>query len=160
MLSKSRFKNSHVALRFFFRVRELLYAGKASRLRRRELPQSPLRATFSAIDDYRNIGWCMRGLDDAQLWLLSEIYGPHSFGVQRRTYAQADRARRLECPEFGIGRRQMATVHRLALKSVSRRLLELAMIPGEAARVEPRIRRRIRVPERRGGDQAAAQLNR
>src|SRR5882757_4760544 len=60
---ESRFKTSEIALRFFFRVRELLYGGRAERLRLRELPTTAKFTSRSAIDDYRSIGWCMRGLD-------------------------------------------------------------------------------------------------
>ncbi|MDO8433899.1 MAG: hypothetical protein Q7S58_15990 [Candidatus Binatus sp.] len=112
---KSRFKTTSTALRFFFRVRELVHGGCAQRLRPRELPSVAGFAARSAIDDYHSIGWCMRGLDELQLWLLSELYGPTSFGVRRRTYAEASEAGRIEFREFGIGRRRMALVHRLAI---------------------------------------------
>src|SRR5437899_1348280 len=101
---KSRFKTTANALRFFFRVRELVYGGRARRLRPRELPLAAELTALSAIDDYRSIGWCMRGLDELQLWLLSELYGPTSFGVRRRTYAEAAEAGRSEFPAFQIGR--------------------------------------------------------
>ncbi len=152
---KSRFNTTATALRFFFRVRELVHGGRTHRLRPRELPLAAEIVACSAIDDYRSIGWCMRGLDEMQLWLLSELYGPTSFGVRRRTYAEASRAGRIEVPAFNIGRRRMALVHRLAIEVVGQRLRELAMIPSEASASEPRSRRRIRLQERRPAHQAA-----
>jgi hypothetical protein len=153
--SEARFKTTEIALRFFFRVRELLHGGKAHRLRARELPVVAEFTACSAMDDYRSIGWCMRGLDEIQLWLLSELYGPTSFGVRRRTYAQAYRAGRIEFPEFGIGLRRIASAHERAIESVSGRLRQLKMIPSDAAPGEPRARRRVRIQERRVVPQAA-----
>jgi hypothetical protein len=152
--SESRFKTTQIALRFFFRVRELLHGGKAQRLRARELPAVAEFTACSAMDDYRSIGWCMRGLDEVELWLLSELYGPTCFGVRRRTYAQAYRAGRIEFPEFAIGLRRIASVHGRALESVSCRLRELKMIPSDASTREPRVRRRVRIQERRVMHQA------
>jgi hypothetical protein len=153
--SESRFKTSEIALRFFFRVRELLHGGRAERLRLRELPTTAKFTSGSAIDDYRSIGWCMRGLDEVQLWLLSELYGPTCFGVTRRTYAEAYRAGRIEFPDLGIGLRRIAAVHEQAIEAVGGHLRELKMIPLEAARCEPRLRRRVRIQERRTVQQPA-----
>jgi hypothetical protein len=146
--SESRFKTSEIALRFFFRVRELLYGGRAERLRLRELPTTAITSR-SAIDDYRCIGWCMRGLDEVQLWLLSELYGPTCFGVSRRSYAEAYRAGKIEFPELGIGLRRIAAAHERAIESVGGHLRELKMIPPDRSRYDARARRRIRIPERR-----------
>ena len=153
--SEARFKTTEIALRFFFRVRELLHGGRAQRLRTRELPVIAEFTACSAMDDYRSIGWCMRGLDEVQLWLLSELYGPTCFGVQRRTYAQAYRAGRIEFPEGAIGLRRIASLHERALESVSGRLRELKMIPSVTTPSEPRLRRRVRIHERRMMHQAA-----
>ena len=71
---KTRFIGAEEALRFYFRVRELLHCGGRSRLAADELPADACLAAANAIDDYQCIGWCMHGLDDTALWLLTEVY--------------------------------------------------------------------------------------
>ncbi len=83
--NQTRFSRAEDALRFYFRLRELLHSGRTRRLVADELPADACTVAANAIDDYQCIGWCMRGLDEIALWLLSEIYGPTGFGVHRRT---------------------------------------------------------------------------
>jgi hypothetical protein len=83
----------------------------------------------NAIDDYQCIGWCMQGLDEIDLWLLSEVYGPTSFGVHRRTLSDACKAGMLEFPKREFRPRQVGVIHRHAIGLVSRRLRGLGMIP-------------------------------
>jgi len=153
--NKARFRSAEIALRFFFRVRELLHSGRAGRLLPRELPAAAKFTASSAIDDYRNIGWCMRGLGEVDLWLLSELYGPTSFGVRRRTYSQAYEAGRLEFPQFGLRLRQIAILHEHAIEIVVVHLRELGMIPADNTPAEVRTRRRSRAQEKRSIHQSA-----
>lgn len=126
--SKTRFRTASEALRFCFRVRELLHAGRAGRLLPDELPvDAPLAA--NAVGEFERIAWCMRGLDEVDLWLLCELYGPSSFGVRRRTFAHACEAGRAEFPELELRLRQVATLHRHALGLVEKNLRLLRMIP-------------------------------
>ena len=106
--NKTRFRTAEEALRFYFRLRELLHSGRTRRLVADELPASACPVAANAIDDYQCIGWCMRGLDEVALWLLSEIYGPTCFGVHRRTFSQACKAGRLEFPEHEFRLREVA----------------------------------------------------
>jgi hypothetical protein len=128
--TKSRFKGAEEALRFYFRLRELLHRGRATRLVADELPADACPAAASALDDYQSIGWCMRGLDEVALWLLSELYGPSCFGVHRRTFSHVRRASRQEFPRREFRLREIALIHEHALGVVARGLRELAMIPG------------------------------
>jgi len=119
------------------------------------LPGAVKFAASSAIDDYRNIAWCMRGLSEIDLWLLSELYGPTTFGVRRRTYAQAFEAGRREFPQFGLRLRQIVMLHERAIEIVVIHLRELAMIPLANAAGEGRTRRRLRPQEKRSIHQSA-----
>jgi hypothetical protein len=128
--SKTRFRRAEEALRFYFRLRELLHSGRTRRLVEDELPANACAEAANAIDDYQCIGWCMRGLDEVALWLLSELYGPTCFGVHRRTFSHARRVGRLEFPQREFRLREVGLIHEHALGVVKRGLRELGMIPG------------------------------
>ncbi len=147
--NKTRFKKTEDALRFYFRLRELLHSGRARRLVADELPAAACLRASNAIDDYQCIGWCMQGLGEIDLWLLSEVYGPTCFGVHRRTFSHACKAGRLEFPNREFRLRQVGLIHRHAIGMVSRRLRALCMIP--SARMTPvaQARRRLRASLKR-----------
>lgn len=126
---KIRFRKAEEALRFFFRLRELLHAGQVKRLVAGELPMAASSVAADALDDYRAIGWSMRGLDEVALWLLAEIYAPTSFGVRRRTFLDAGKAGRLAFPQRKFGLREIVLIHERALGVVKRGLREIRMIP-------------------------------
>jgi hypothetical protein len=128
--NKVRFRRAEDALRFFFRLRELLNGGRTRRLAADELPAHACTFAAHALDDYRCIGWSMKQLDKVALWLLSEIYGPTFFGVHRRTFSHALKASRLEFPRLRLKPREIGLIHGRALIEVRRRLQELGMIPG------------------------------
>ncbi len=138
--NKTRFRRAEEALRFYFRLRELLHSGRTRRLMADELPADACPTAANAIDDYQCIGWCMRGLDEIALWLLSEIYGPTCFGVHRRTLAHTCRAGRLEFPQHEFRLREVGMIHERALGVVKRGLRELGMIPSRQVRTA-RVRR-------------------
>ena len=128
--NKIRFRRADEALRFYFRLRELLQTGPQRRLSPDDLPPDACTAAATAVDDYHCIGWCMRGLDEIALWLLSEIYGPTGFGVHRRSFSDVCKAARLEFPDREFHLREIVMVHEHALGVVKRGLRKLAMIPG------------------------------
>jgi len=127
--NKTRFRGAEEALRFYFRLREVLQSGRTRRLVADELPACACAVATNAIDDYQCIGWCMRGLDEIALWLLSELYGPTCFGVHRRTFSHARKAGRLEFPQREFRLREVGMIHEHALGVVKRGLRELGMIP-------------------------------
>jgi hypothetical protein len=131
---KTRFRKAEEALRFFFRVRELLRCGQTKHLAPCELPPGMGLVTTDALDDYRSIGVSMRGLDEVALRLLGEIYGPTAFGVHRRTFLTAGKAARLAFPKREFRRREIVLIHERALGVVRRGLREIGMIPGRPLR--------------------------
>ena len=148
--NKTRFRGAEEALRFYFRLRELLHSGRTRRLVADELPADACVAAANAIDDYQCIGWCMRGLDEIALWLLSEVYGPTCFGVHRRTFSHACKAGRLEFPQRQFRLREVGMIHEHALGVVKRGLRVLGMIPGRQTRaVQSDRRRRVRTAGKR-----------
>jgi hypothetical protein len=143
--NKTRFRRAEEALRFYFRLREVLHSGRARRLMADELPAVACVVATNAVDDYQCIGWCMRGLDEVALWLLSELYGPTCFGVHRRTFSHARKAGKLEFPHREFRLREVGMIHEHALGVVKRSLRELGMIP----------RRRIKTAREYNGMMAA-----
>ncbi len=129
-MDKTRFRKAEEALRFYFRVRELLHSGRPRRLVPDDLPSAACFHAANAVDDYQCIGWCMRGLPETDLWLLSELYGPTSFGVHRRTLAQACDSGRIMFPRSEFRLRQLSEIHRRALVVVGNRLRGLGLVPG------------------------------
>lgn len=127
--NKTRFGRAEEALRFYFRLREVLHSGRTRRLVADELPANACVVATNAIDDYQCIGWCMRGLDEIALWLLGELYGPTCFGVHRRTFSHARKAGKLEFPHREFRLREVGMIHEHALGVVKRGLRELGMIP-------------------------------
>src|SRR5208282_6851676 len=127
--NKTRFRRAEEPLRFYFRLRELLHSGRTRRLVADELPACACTVSADAIDDYQCIGWCMRGLDEIELWLLSELYGPSCFGVRRRTFSHACKAGRQEFPDHEFRLREVGIVHEHALGVVERGLRRLGLIP-------------------------------
>ena len=132
--NKTRFRRAEEALRFYFRLREVLHSGRPRRLVADELPANACVVATNAIDDYQCIGWCMRGLDEFSLWLLSEIYGPTCFGVHRRTLAHTCKAGRLEFPQREFRIREIGMIHERALGVVKRGLRQISMIPARQVR--------------------------
>lgn len=159
-VNKTRFKKTEDALRFYFRLRELLHSGRARRLVADELPAVACMRASNAIDDYQCIGWCMQGLGEIDLWLLSEVYGPTCFGVHRRTFSHACKAGRLEFPNREFRLRQIGLIHHDAIAIVSQRLRGLGMIPTRRIVPVAQVRRRLRNGVKRvrvHGDRAANQ---
>src|SRR5271156_6192360 len=66
---KTRFRSAEEALRFFFRLRELLYDGRAGRLLAGELPVSACATVANAIDDYPCIGSRHPGVQNIRFWV-------------------------------------------------------------------------------------------
>jgi len=158
--NKTRFRRAEEALRFYFRLRELLHSGRTRRLVADELPADACPVAANAIDDYQCIGWCMRGLDEIALWLLSELYGPSCFGVRRRTFSHACKAGREEFPDREFRVREVGILHEHALGVVERGLRRLGMIPARQLQSVHDRRRRIRTVGKRAHYQGRRAANR
>jgi hypothetical protein len=145
--NKTRFRKTEDALRFYFRLHELLRSGRTGRLVSDDLPMVVTPTASNAIDDYQSVGWCMQGLGEIDLWLLGEVYGPTSFGVHRRSFSQTCRAGQREFPDQEFRLRQVGVIHRHAIGVVSLRLRGLGMIPSLQIMSVAQVRRRLRTAE-------------
>ena len=121
-VSVPRFKSREAALRLYFRAGELLAPnakpGAIYRPRQAKLNRNP-----NLIDDFMALDACFRGLNDLQLWMLRELYGPGCFTIRRIPFAElCERARR-QFPARHLTTHQIAQYKREALKIFEARLM-------------------------------------
>lgn len=145
----SRFRKAEEALRFFFRLRELLHNGQTNELAAGELPAATGLLAGDALDDYRSIGWSMRSLDEVALWLLGQVYGPTGFGVRRRTFSHVGEAWRRAFPQREFRMREVILIHERALGVVKRGLREMGMIRDRPPRTVRQLKPHIETMSRR-----------
>lgn|ERR1700676_2622037 len=86
-ITEARFKSRAAALRFYFRASELLTPnakpGMFSTRRPPKVHDGP-----NIIADLIALDLCFHGMNDVQLWLLHELYGPGGFSVKLRPFAE------------------------------------------------------------------------
>ena len=109
-----RFKSREAALRFYFRARELLAPNAKPGIFFTRRP--PLQHGPNLVDDVITLDACFYGLNDVQLWLMQELYGPGGFGARPRTLAGIFAAARIKFPEYAWTPQKMAQFKREALK--------------------------------------------
>jgi hypothetical protein len=152
--TKARFNSAAAALRFYFRARELLEGPGGLRRRARHQPYCAHEAESSLIGDYLSLSACIDELDDFQLWLLSELYGPTCFAPRERTVARACEEARRAFPDRRLTRQALGRLRHQALAQVRRRLEDMRMIAAEShggARVRPLLgAKQLRVEPTRG----------
>jgi hypothetical protein len=85
--SAPRFKSREAALRLYFRASELLTPNaKPGVFSARRPPGN--HSGPNLIHDFFTLDSCFNGLNDVQLWLLRELYGPTGFDVKPRPLAE------------------------------------------------------------------------
>jgi hypothetical protein len=94
-----RFRSREAALRFYFRARELLTPNQKPGIFSKKCPARD-REGPNVIVDFRLLDACFRGMDDAQLWLLREMYGPGGFGVKARSVAKVFETAQRKFPKY------------------------------------------------------------
>src|SRR5580700_7828010 len=96
--TEPRFRSREAALRFYFRAGELLAPnakpGVFSKGRVRNLGRGP-----NVILDFGSLDTCFRGMNDRQLWLLRELYGPSGFGTRQRPLVEVFEKLRRKFPK-------------------------------------------------------------
>jgi hypothetical protein len=113
--TRPRFATAQEALRFYFRVEELL--AEQGRMPDRE----PDRASNVAdvVKDFLGIAVCVQGLDGFERWLLRELYGPTCFDARERTLMRAFEAARRRFPGRSASAKELARTHRAALDKLA-----------------------------------------
>ena len=109
-----RFKSREAALRFYFRASELLTPnakpGIFSSRRPFKVHEEP-----DLIDDLVALDACFHGLNDVQLWLLHELFGPGGFNMRPRPLAGVFAAMRGKFPKHEWTPQRIAQFKREAL---------------------------------------------
>ena len=121
-VSVPRFKSREAALRLYFRAGELLApnAKPGGIYRARHTKRNP---NPNLIDDFVALDSCFRGLNDVQLWMLRELYGPGCFIIRRIAFAELYERARRRFPERALTAHQVAQYKREALKLFEARLV-------------------------------------
>jgi hypothetical protein len=110
-----RFKSREAALRFYFRASELLIPDAKPGVfsARRSSNRHP---AVNIIDDLRALDSCFHGMNDIQLWLLHELYGPGGFRIRRPPVAEVFDAVQRRFPKRDWTLHRMAQFRQEALK--------------------------------------------
>ncbi len=98
--SGPRFRSPEAALRFYFRASELLcdkpkpglFSSKSSA--RKTSPHPNVIVDFLTVDS------CFTELNEVEIWLLRELYGPTCFGWTQRRVAELYKAARERFPNL------------------------------------------------------------
>jgi hypothetical protein len=140
-IPKPRFRSREAALRFYFRARELLGGSVPCPLEiQDEMPPGMSRGG-GILGDFAVVGSCFHKLDDFQVWLMAEMYGPTRFGARQRTVGRALRAARTRFPERRITMRDVSRIRRATLELLRHRLAVTGLItplPGTQAGMDMR----------------------
>jgi hypothetical protein len=94
--SAPRFKSREAALRLYFRASELLTPNAKPGIFARRPPKIPKGPNL--IHDFFLLDSCFYGLNDVQLWLLRELYGPTGFNAKPRPSSEMFEAARRKFP--------------------------------------------------------------
>ena len=115
-----RFRTPVAALRFYFRASELLADDRKPGLYSKA--RHPACSQPNALCDFLSLDTCFVGMDDFQIWLMKELYGPDCFGVPRRTVTGVSEAARRKFPNQRVTRRMVARSKNDALEQVEEQL--------------------------------------
>jgi hypothetical protein len=121
--TQPRFRSPEAALRFYFRAGELLCDNlKPGILSRRNGHHARQPRRVNVICDFLTLDSCFRDMDEAQAWLLKELYGPTCFGTPQRRAAELYLAARRRFPERHWTPRLVRCFKRRALELVEEHL--------------------------------------
>jgi len=113
--SAPRFKSREAALRLYFRASELLTPNAKPGIFSSRRPPN-INHGPNIIHDFFTLDSCFYGLNDVQLWLLRELYGPTGFGVKPRPAAEMFEAAKRKFPKRDWTPQRFAQFKHEALK--------------------------------------------
>ncbi len=115
VVTAPRFKSREAALRFYFRASELLAPNaKPGILFTRRPPR--VHHGPNLIHDLVALDACFHGMNDVQLWLLHELYGPGAFTIRPRPLAEVCEAARCKFPKHASTPQRIAQFKHEALR--------------------------------------------
>jgi hypothetical protein len=98
--TEPRFRSREAALRFYFRASELLAPNAKPGMFSKRRP-STIGKPSNVVLDFLSLDSCFRGMNEQQLWLLRELYGPSGFGAKPRPIAEVFEEVRRKFPNDG-----------------------------------------------------------
>ena len=107
--TEPRFRSREAALRFYFRASELLAPNAKPGVFSKRRPSS-IGKQSNVVLDFLSLDSCFRGMNEQQLWLLREMYGPGGFGAKRRPVAEIFDDGRRKFPNDDWTRQKMARI--------------------------------------------------
>jgi hypothetical protein len=130
-VAKPRFSSAEAALRFYFRAREFLGATVNGTLQISRNTFAELPAGEGIFEDYTAVASSLCHLDDFQIWLMCELYGPTCFHARNRTLGRAMRTARSRFPSRPISRRDIGRVRNSTVQMLRCRLAVMGLISVE-----------------------------
>lgn len=124
---RPRFRSPQAALRFYFRASELITDNARPGIISKTRPFNPTDPP-NIICDFIRLDSCFQDMDDEEVWLLQELYGPTFFGVPPRTVTRACEAARHKFPAKRWSRNLVSRFRQRALKVIEGRLRRVRMI--------------------------------
>ncbi len=114
-VTASRFSSREAALRFYFRAIELMMPNAKPGI---FSTRRPPRVQYgpNLLTDLFALDACFYGMNDVQLWLLHELYGPGCFKPRPRPLAGVFEALRSKFPKHAWTPKQVAQSRGEALK--------------------------------------------
>ncbi len=109
-----RFKSREAALRFYFRASELLTPNAKPGIFSKHPPE--VHEGPHLVHDLVALDACFHGLNDIQLWLLRELYGPAGFSPAPRPLTRIFDAARNKFPEHECTPQRIAQFKTEALR--------------------------------------------
>lgn len=124
---RPRFRSPEAALRFYFRANDLITDNARPGAISKTAPFNPADR-HNLMFDFIRLDSCFQGMDDEEVWLLQELYGPTFFGVPARTVSRACEAARHRFPDRRWSRTTVSRFRQRALKVIGQRLRRERMI--------------------------------
>jgi hypothetical protein len=128
-VAKPRFSSAEAALRFFFRARELLGATANGAFQIPRKSPAWLPASQGIFKDYIAVASSLCHLDEFQIWLMCELYGPTCFSARQRTLTSALRTAHGRFPCRQITRCEIGRVRRSTIQMLRCRLAVNGLVP-------------------------------
>ncbi len=126
---RPRFATAQDALRFYFRVRELVTEhDKLPARGSGTTGVKPNKNCAGVVGDFLDIAMCVQELDRFERWLLGELYGPTCFYARERTLTRAFEAAQRRFPGRSSSARELARKHRAAIDKLAGALRQSGII--------------------------------
>lgn len=119
---KARFRSPEAALRFYFRASELLCDSPTPGFFSRKSCGTGSAPSPNVIGDFLTVDSCFADLNEVEIWLLKELYGPTCFGAPQRKVAELYKEARRRFPKSQWTPRMVSRFKQRALGVIEQRL--------------------------------------